>query len=253
MSNLLIADDDMIFIKGLANSILSKIPSVRLVKIATDGYEVYDCIKNDDIDFLLLDINMPKMSGMDVLKRLHNTKNLRKQPNVIIVSGELINLDKQIQLDYNIVGVFLKPVNPDNIVSRIRKFIEMDNIDELCNKYVTQELKKLSYNIKHNGTQYLKEVILYILQRKNDFLVDNLEKNVYSHIAKVHKKTVGNIKNNIVKATNNMYLECNINFLINYFNFEEDIKPTPKIVISTIVNKAIEYKNTNVSKSDIHV
>lgn len=85
------------------------------------------------------------------------------------------------------------------------------------------------------------ESIVFIINNKNyNILLDNLEKNVYPIIANRHKKTTGNIKSNIVKATNNMYNDCNINYLLQYFQYKDDIKPTPKVVISTIINKVIK-------------
>ncbi len=80
---------------------------------------------------------------------------------------------------------------------------------------------------------------MYIINSDNnsEILINNLEKDIYPVIAHRFGKSVGNIKGNIVKATNNMYNECEMEYLLNYFNYGYDKKPTPKMVITTIINK----------------
>ena len=239
MYNLLIADDNIEYIKNLANMILSKIPSTRLIKIATDGEETYNCLKTEHIDLLLLDLKMPKYSGIEVLKKIYNEK-ISNYTKVIVISGELPMLNYSQFSKYNVVKCIYKNSGLNNVTNSILEVlseIAKEKEKKYWNECIINELNKLNYNFKHNGTKYLKESIIYILDRDDESLSDNLEKNVYIHIAKLHNKTVGNIKNNIVKATNNMYMECEINYLLNYFDFKFDVKPTPKIVISTIINK----------------
>lgn len=93
----------------------------------------------------------------------------------------------------------------------------------------------LGYNFKLKGTQYLLEAILYIYIRNNIELLENLEKNVYNHIAIKNNKNLLNIKTSIIKATNYVYNYQDENKLYEYFSIK--IKITPKLVISTILNK----------------
>lgn len=65
--------------------------------------------------------------------------------------------------------------------------------------------------------------------------MDNLEKYVYKVIAFQNKKSVYNIKTNITKACNLAYLYQDKNIIKDYFSL--DLKPTPKTVISSIINK----------------
>lgn len=100
---------------------------------------------------------------------------------------------------------------------------------------ITNQLLLLGYNFKLKGTQFLFEAILYIYEKKETSLVENLERNVYSHIAIRNNKTVTNIKTNIIKSTNYVYTYQDKKVLYEYFTL--DIKITPKLVISTILNK----------------
>lgn len=242
MYNLLIADDNIIYIKSLANIILSRVPSVRLIKIATDGEETYKDLKSEHIDLLLLDLKMPKYSGIEILEKIYNEE-LPNYPKVIIISGQTEMLKYKYFSKFNVVRCLDKSMGLDNVVKNVLETLSElteEKKQKYWNECVINELVKLKYNFKHNGTKYIEESIIYILNKRNKSLSDNLEKNVYKHVAELHNKTVGNIKNNIVKATNNMYMECNIDYLLNYFDFKRDTKPTPKIVISTIINKIMK-------------
>ena len=245
----LIADDNMEYIKNLANMMLYKIPSIRLIKIATDGEETYKYLKRGNIDLLLLDLKMPKYSGLEVLEKLYNEK-LANFPKVIVISGEIPIIKYSYISKYNIVNCLYKSNGIDSVTDSVLKIVsEIAKEEDIkyWDKCIIDELTKLNYNFKHNGTKYIKESIIYILDKNDECLSDNLEKNVYVHIAKLHNKTVGNIKNNIVKATNNMYAECNMDYLLDYFDFKFDAKPTPKIVISTIINKVEKGVIKNIS------
>lgn len=66
----LVADDHPLFRKGLVNS-LNQYQDIEVVYEAKNGMEVIDWLKtNNGIDVILLDINMPKMSGLEVLKEI---------------------------------------------------------------------------------------------------------------------------------------------------------------------------------------
>ncbi len=69
MINILIVDDYSLIRKGL-KKILSREPDISVVREAGNGFEVIDCIKEAEIDLVLLDISMPKKSGLEVLKDL---------------------------------------------------------------------------------------------------------------------------------------------------------------------------------------
>ena len=58
---------------------------------------------------------------------------------------------------------------------------------------------------------------------------------MYKYVADIIGKTVTNIKTNIIKSTNYVYKYQKEKILYEYFS--SDIKITPKLVISTVVNK----------------
>ncbi|MDP7237720.1 MAG: sigma-54 dependent transcriptional regulator [Candidatus Latescibacteria bacterium] len=78
---ILIADDEPEIRKALERIIKHKGFST---KVAADGREALDIIQSDQIDVLLADLQMPRMSGMELLKA---TKTVNPEIEVIMITG----------------------------------------------------------------------------------------------------------------------------------------------------------------------
>ena len=70
MINVLIADDHTMFVDGI-ESILGGEPDFFVVGRSHDGPSVLSFLENHQVDIILLDINLPEMSGIDVCKYIH--------------------------------------------------------------------------------------------------------------------------------------------------------------------------------------
>jgi len=66
---ILIADDHTIVREGI-KQIIKTLPEVTLIDEVADGEEAYTKIINTDYDMVILDISMPKMTGLDLLQRM---------------------------------------------------------------------------------------------------------------------------------------------------------------------------------------
>ncbi|MCJ7482591.1 MAG: response regulator transcription factor, partial [Thermodesulfovibrionales bacterium] len=73
MIKLLIADDHAIFREGLKH-ILEEHPDIIVADEAGNGQEVLDYIWKNEYDMILLDIGMPGMPALEVLKQVKNEK-----------------------------------------------------------------------------------------------------------------------------------------------------------------------------------
>lgn len=68
--SIVIADDHDIIREGIKN-ILRGHPDYKIVDEAKDGEEVSEKVQKHKPDILLLDISMPKISGLDVIEQIH--------------------------------------------------------------------------------------------------------------------------------------------------------------------------------------
>jgi CheY-like chemotaxis protein len=73
-----------------------------------DGQEGFDFLLNEYVDYIFLDINMPVMNGIDLLKLLKKDQTLRHIP-VIIYSTSDGRGYKKMALDLGAASYFTKP------------------------------------------------------------------------------------------------------------------------------------------------
>lgn len=91
------------------------------VVYAVDGQDALDRLdEHDDIDLVLLDINMPKMNGLEFMDELRNRGKLGKLP-VIIISTEGREEDTQRGLEAGAVAYIKKPFRSEEILEMIAK------------------------------------------------------------------------------------------------------------------------------------
>ncbi|CAL2060404.1 LytTR family DNA-binding domain-containing protein [Tenacibaculum sp. 190524A05c] len=76
----LIADDEPIA-RQIIENYIKDIPYLELVTTCKNAFEVMEVLQKEQIDLLFLDINMPKFSGISLLK------SLAKKPEVIITTA----------------------------------------------------------------------------------------------------------------------------------------------------------------------
>jgi CheY-like chemotaxis protein len=81
----MLVDDSPIFIKSL-KSLLRRIPTLNVVATAANGVEALPLIKETQPHLLILDLNMPKMNGWEVLDEL---RKMKSSILVIVLSAHL--------------------------------------------------------------------------------------------------------------------------------------------------------------------
>jgi CheY-like chemotaxis protein len=92
MKKILLIEDEEIMI-GLLQKKLTK--EGYDVSVARDGEKGLEAVKELDPDLILLDIVMPKMSGLEVLEEMSKDKKLRKVPVIVVSnSGQPVELDR---------------------------------------------------------------------------------------------------------------------------------------------------------------
>jgi len=87
---------------------------------ALDGLEAWEKIQSESPDVILLDLNMPKMNGFEVLKVLRDHPSPHKWQPVIIVStrGELEDIQKGLSMEAE--HYIVKPCSVDKILAAIQ-------------------------------------------------------------------------------------------------------------------------------------
>jgi DNA-binding NarL/FixJ family response regulator len=117
MIEILIADDHAVVRKGLVQ-IVSETLDIKVAAEASNGEEALDLVREHDLDVVVLDLNMPGPTGLDVLKQLN-----AEYPDmpVLILSVHPEDQYALRVLRAGAAGYLTKDSAPNKLVEAIRK------------------------------------------------------------------------------------------------------------------------------------
>ncbi len=115
------------------------------IYLCDNGKKALKIIEQEEIDILLLDIVMPELTGMDVLKIL---KEQIKYQNIMVIMFTSLTDKSYLQksFEYGALDFVNKPIEPIEFIARIKSAIRLKNVmDELHtnNKKLAQNNKQL--------------------------------------------------------------------------------------------------------------
>lgn len=133
MKNLkvLLIEDDMIEVMKLGRAITSLNLNHKIIE-ANNGEEALKLLEEKDKlpDIILLDLNMPKINGIEFLKILKADDRLKYIPTIILTTS---NNQRDLLECYKIgvAGYVLKPLKYEDYVSKIEKLLGYWSVNEL--------------------------------------------------------------------------------------------------------------------------
>ena len=143
MISVFIADDHAIVRQGL-KQILSDTADIRLAGEAATGQETLRLVRSGTCDVLVLDLNMPGISGLDILRVL---KGERPNLPVLILSIHAENQYAVRCLQAGAAGYLTKESAPEELVEAIRQVVA-------GGKYVSRGLaESLAMRLNNDGEQ----------------------------------------------------------------------------------------------------
>jgi len=98
----IIVDDNKMARMAL-KQLVSQLSNVDLVAECNDAVEALDILNSSQVDLLLLDIEMPGMTGLDLIKKLGNTK-----PLIIFTTAKKDYAVEAFEL--NVIDYLIKPI-----------------------------------------------------------------------------------------------------------------------------------------------
>ena len=133
MTRILIIEDELDMLQGLEHNL--KFEGYEPIA-ATNGKEGMDKWKNDSPDLVLLDLMLPKMNGLDLLKKMRS--NGDKTP-VIILTAKGLETDKVIGLELGADDYITKPFGLRELLARIKAVLRRSEGDNTSGIYKFDE------------------------------------------------------------------------------------------------------------------
>ncbi len=217
---------------------------------ATSATQAFRILKNQSIDLILLDVQMPEIDGFDTLIEVRKNKNWKNIPVILISAVYKADFYQIKGLELGAIDFIIKPVVQDILVAKVKTFLELYNF----RKQQDKEISNMSSKVK------MAEII------ENENLILNAANSIFQNInnatsvqseAEFILKTLQNItnskygflgefnKNNSIEpiATYDYWSgECELNTgslvkLLNGFITRNDISQIIKNRTSIVYNK----------------
>ncbi len=114
--------DDESMAREIIASHLSKINNIAVVNECKNAIEAFNCISNNSIDLIFLDINMPDISGISF------AKSINKDIKIIFTTAYRDYAVEGFELQA--VDYLLKPIAYNRLLKAVNRYFELDSISE---------------------------------------------------------------------------------------------------------------------------
>ncbi|MDU1414301.1 MAG: response regulator transcription factor [Clostridium sp.] len=149
LGKILVVDDD----KNICEVIKMYLESSGYnVKVANDGREAQEAFSNYKPDLVLLDVMLPYIDGIDVLKWIRKDS----ETPVIMITAKGETFDKVLGLELGADDYIVKPFEPKELMARVKAVLrrytsEGDSREALTFDNLVIDIN--SYNVKYNGQE----------------------------------------------------------------------------------------------------
>jgi DNA-binding NarL/FixJ family response regulator len=209
--SVVLADDHVLVRKGL-KKLLEMESDIEVVGEASNGLEAVEEVRTKDPDVVLIDINMPKLNGVEATRLLKKEKCRAKIIALTIYDDREYLLEL---LKIGVSGYLLKDIEPHALVEAVRAVSRGETyIQPTLTRALVAEYKRLSQPLQKTGrplTAREKEVMAYIAEGMSNIEISEKlgisEKTVKNHVSSILRKlnlmdrtqvAVYALKNNLV-------------------------------------------------------
>lgn len=236
MIDVLIADDSAVQAEQLSN-VLSKEKDFKILKISKDGMEALDDYLSFKPTAFILDLDMPKISGLDVINELSNDTNFDSKKNIIVVSGSM-PFRSQINNPKKIRWIFTKPINYALLIEEIREIYYEETIKPNLENKLDDLFINLDIKPYNKGSNYLKTAIsIAYFDTERDINISDITRQI------AYRTGISNsdsIQSAMDKTVNTIYIKK-----IADTNLQKQFITNYKITTKDFINRALHYIENN--------
>lgn len=196
--NVLIVDDEFLARK-LLSEYVSKVDYLQLVDTCSDATKAMEVLHKEQIDILLLDIQMPDISGMEMLKLID------KKPSVILTTAYSEYAVDAFSL--GVIDYLLKPFDYARFLQAINKAVNINTSTavantDMSNDYLMVKADYKLYKVNYDDLLFIEgqhEYVTFHTKAKRItalYSLKNLEDTLpKDRFVRVHKSFIVSIKN----------------------------------------------------------
>lgn len=171
MIKCLIIDDEPLA-RDLLESYVKDLPSLKLVATCKNAIEAMDHIKKEEVDLLFLDINMPKLSGINFYK------SLSKKPDVIFTTAYAEHAVQGFELEA--IDYLLKPISFERFIAAVNKVDKRIHSQTNKESFIMLKADRKTHKINYEDIRYFESigdyVKVYLRGKKTLIISETLKK-----------------------------------------------------------------------------
>ncbi len=191
----LIVDDDEMA-KASLEHLCSKVPDIEVVAACDSGIEAMQLLKQEEIDLVFLDIEMPDLSGIELVKTLD------KLPQIIFVSGHTKYAIEA--FEYHVTDFLVKPIDLPRLIKAIDYAVSLKSKKENASNDLRELFVKVDgrlVRLSFDDILYVESIGDYVIfhtVNKERLIVHSTLKNIdaklqHPEFLKVHRAFVINL------------------------------------------------------------
>ena len=139
MTRVLIADDHEVVRRGLKQILTDEFSKVKVSEAGT-SQEALEAALAHPLDLVLLDINMPGRSGLDVLREVRGEPATRDLP-MMVLTARSAEMDKLLGFDHGADDYLTKPFSPRELVARVRALLRRSQPEKSAGRIEAGDLR----------------------------------------------------------------------------------------------------------------
>lgn len=187
----MLADDHILMREGI-RQLIEFDGTIEVIEEANDGEECIEKLLNSKPDVLLLDINMPKKNGLEVLEEIRK-KNIKVRVLILTVHNEVDYLLKAV--DIGVDGYILKESESTVLMKAINSlasgevYIQPQLVPLLNDRLVSRDVDKDKIDsLTNRELQVLVKVANGLSNKEIAVSLDITERTVKNHISNIFRK-----------------------------------------------------------------
>lgn len=229
MIKVMIAEDNQSLCENCFE-FLTNDEDIKVVSCTLDGKSTLEKYLEIKPDVLLLDLDLPKITGIEVINFLSRFSEERDKCNIIVVSGS-VELLSTLCNTAQVYRVIRKPANMQYILDSIKEISFRPT--EIDQKKLKKLLTSLRFKVYSNNVSYLITAINVAYERP--YLLNNI-KDLYSVVASIHNLSPTTIKWSIRNSIGALNRSTTIDEICSIFAINHGIDSmTPKQFITLVL------------------
>lgn len=228
MVQVMIAEDN-IELSSMYCRFLTKDKNINIISKTRDGestVEMYQALKPD---VLLLDLDMPKLNGLEVINRISKDSDEKNKCNIIVISGN-VELMHRLFNTAKVYRIMPKPTNLDEVLSLIKDISNAPKeLDQIKLKSLLLELK---FNLYSKGTLFLIDAIN--IAYNNPVLLCKIE-DLYNRVSIKNNVSVNKVQRSIRSSIDVMNNHISHELLRSFFHIYNNEIIAPKYFFTIII------------------